>query len=292
MDARPLSTPRMGFARRLWRDAFGPISDDDGFYRHRVLVRLTHWINALAILFLVGTGLNIFNAHPRLYWGLYGADADRSFFSLNAVDTAGGTLGITQIGPLHFNTTGILGWSNVDGEFQARGWPDWLTIPSFQDLADARHWHFLFAWVLVLNGLAYLGYSLWARHIQKDIWPSRADIRAIPRSVLDHIRLRHPTGDAARHYNVLQKLAYLGVIGLIGLMVLTGLTMSPGIDAFCPWLPDLFGGRQSARSIHFICASLIVLFVIIHLIEVVLAGPINEVRSMLGGRYRIPKDHS
>lgn len=292
MDARPISTPRMGFWRRLWRDAFAPISDADGFYRHRALVRLTHWINALAILFLVGTGLNIFNAHPRLYWGLYGADADQPFFSLNAVDTAGGTQGITQIGPLHFNTTGILGWSKVDGDFQARGWPDWLTIPSFQDLADARHWHFLFAWVLVLNGLAYLGYSLWARHIQKDIWPSRADIRAIPRSVLDHIRLRHPTGDAARHYNVLQKLAYLGVILLISLMVLTGLTMSPGIDAFCPWLLDLFGGRQSARSIHFICASLIVAFVAIHLIEVVLAGPINEVRSMLGGRYRIPKDHS
>ena len=77
----------------------------------------------------------------------------------------------------------------------------------------------------------------------------------------------------------------------ITLMVLTGLTMSPGIDAFFPWLLDLFGGRQSARSIHFICASLIVLSVIVHLVEVVLAGPINEVRSMLSGRYRIPKDH-
>jgi thiosulfate reductase cytochrome b subunit len=288
-QARPQTT---GFWRRMWRDAFGPISDADGFYRHRRLVRLTHWINAFAILFLLGTGLNIFNAHPRLYWGLYGADADQPFFSLNAVDGPGGTQGITQIGPWHFNTTGVLGWSKVDGEFQARGWPDWLTIPSFQDLADARHWHFLFAWVLAINGFAYLAYSLWARHIQKDIWPTRADVKAIPRSVLDHIKLKHPTGDAARRYNVLQKMAYLGVIGLITLMVLTGLTMSPAMDAFFPWLLDLFGGRQSARSIHFICASLIVAFVTIHLIEVVLAGPINEVRSMLGGRYRIPKDHS
>ncbi|HEX4270010.1 MAG TPA: cytochrome b/b6 domain-containing protein [Rhizomicrobium sp.] len=292
MHADHIHSQKPGFWRRLWRDAFGSISDADGFYRHRVLVRLTHWVNALAILFLLGTGLNIFNAHPRLYWGLYGADADQPFFSLNAVDTAGGTQGITQIGPWHFNTTGILGWSKVDGEFQARGWPDWLTIPSFQDLADARHWHFLFAWLLVINGLAYLGYSLAARHIQRDIWPSLADIRAIPRSVLDHIRLKHPTGDAARRYNVLQKLAYLGVIGLISLMVMTGLTMSPGFDAFFPWLLDLFGGRQSARSIHFICASLIVAFVTIHLIEVVLAGPINEVRSMLTGHYRIPKDHT
>jgi thiosulfate reductase cytochrome b subunit len=291
MHTRYVQT-KPGFWRRVWRDTFGPISNADGFYRHRAVVRLTHWINALAILFLVGTGLNIFNAHPRLYWGLYGADADTPFFSLNAIDTAAGPQGVTQIGPLHFNTTGVLGWSKVDGEFQARGWPDWLTIPSFQDLADARHWHFLFAWLLAINGLAYLGYSLWVRHIQKDIWPTGADIRAIPRSVLDHIRLKHPTGDAARRYNVLQKLAYLGVILLISVMVLTGLTMSPGFDAFFPWLLDLFGGRQSARSIHFISASLIVLFVIVHLVEVVLAGPINEVRSMLGGRYRIPQNHS
>ena len=197
--------------------------DADGFYRHRALVRLTHWINALCILFLLGSGLNIFNAHPRLYWGNYGADADPSFFSLSAVDTPSGTQGITQIGALHFNTTGVLGWSKVDGEFQTRGWPEWLTIPSFQDLADARHWHFLFAWILAANGLAYLIYSLCAHHIQKDIWPTRADIRAIPRSILDHLKLKHPTGDAARRYNVLQKLAYLGVILLICLMVMTGL---------------------------------------------------------------------
>ena len=83
----------------------------------------------------------------------------------------------------------------------------------------------------------------------------------------------------------------LPVIVLISLMVATGLTMSPGFDTVCPWLLDLFGGRQSARSIHFISASLIVLFVAIHLIEVVLAGPINEVRSILTGRYVVPKEH-
>lgn len=277
---------------RAWHAAFAPIKEPQGFYRHRAWVRLTHWINALCILFLLGSGLNIFNAHPRLYWGLYGTDADPAFFSLSAMDTPTGPQGVTQIGPWHFNTTGVLGWSQVDGEFQARGWPSWLTIPSFQDLADARHWHFLFAWILVFNGLAYLVYSLRVRHLQRDIWPTRADIRAIPRSILDHIKLKHPSGDAARRYNVLQKLAYVGVIVLITLMVLTGLTMSPGFNAFFPWLLDVFGGRQSARSIHFICASLIVLFVIVHLVEVVLAGPINEIRSMLTGDYRIPQDPS
>jgi thiosulfate reductase cytochrome b subunit len=280
-----------GRLARAWRYVAGPVTAKDGFYRHRALVRLTHWINALCILFLLGSGLNIFNAHPRLYWGMTGTDADPAFFSLGAMDTPAGPRGFTQIGPWHFDTTGVLGWSKVDGEFQARGWPDWLTIPYFQDLADARHWHFLFAWVLAINGLAYLVYSLWIRHLQKDIWPTGTDIRAIPRSILDHIKLKHPTGEAARRYNVLQKLAYLAVILAITLMVLTGLSMSPGFNAFFPWTLDLFGGRQSARAIHFICAALILLFVFVHVVEVILAGPINEVRSMLTGWYRTPKDH-
>jgi len=280
---------KRGF-RRLG-DKIVSVRDDELFYRHRLPVRITHWINALCILFLLGSGLNIFNAHPRLYWGQYGADADKPFFSVAAADRDSHTFGITQIGPWRFNTTGFLGWSKERGEYVERGWPDWVTIPSFQDLADARYWHFLFAWLLVLNGLAYLGWSLFSRHLQKDIVPTADDIRAVPRSLIDHVKLRHPTGEAAKRYNPLQRLAYLGVIVLISLMIATGLTMSPGFDTVCPWLLDLFGGRQSARSIHFISASLIVLFVVVHLIEVVLAGPINEVRSILTGRYVVPKEH-
>jgi thiosulfate reductase cytochrome b subunit len=229
------------------------------FFRHRAPVRLTHWINALCILFLTGSGLNIFNAHPRLYWGRTGADADQPFFSIGAFDTPAGPRDITQLGARQFDSTGILGWSKTQGQFQARAWPDWITIPSFQDLADARHWHFLFAWILAINGLIYLIYSLRVRHLQRDIWPTRADLKAIPRSIWDHVRLKHPHGEAARRYNVLQKLAYLGVIALLAAMVLTGLTMSPGFNAIFPWLLDIFGGRQSARSLHFISASLIIL---------------------------------
>lgn len=263
---------------------------DESFYRHRLPVRITHWLNALCLLFLLGSGLNIFNAHPRLYWGQYGADADKAFLAIGAVERDGATHAITRIGDWHLDTTGLLGWSKAEGEHVARAWPAWVTIPSFQDLADARHWHFLFAWLLTLNGLAYLGWSLLSHHLQKDIVPTLADLRALPRSLIDHVRLRHPTGEAAKRYNPLQRLAYLGVITLIATMVATGLTMSPGFDAVCPWLLDLFGGRQSARSLHFIAAALIVLFVAIHLVEVVLAGPINEVRSMLTGRYVVPKE--
>ncbi len=274
------------------RQKIKPAEADESFYRHRAPVRITHWVNVLCLLILLGSGLNIFNAHPRLYWGMSGADADAALIAIGTVEKPDGTHGLTQIGAWQFDTTGVLGWSKEDGSDVARGWPSWLTIPSFQDLADARHWHFLFAWVLAINGLVYLAWSLSTRHLQRDLWPTLADIKAIPRSVIDHIRLRHPTGDAARRYNVLQKMAYLGVIALLSLMVLTGLTMSPGFDAICPWLIDLFGGRQSARSIHFISAMLIVLFVAVHLVEVVLTGPINELRSMLTGRYDVPKDHS
>lgn len=268
-----------------------PPKGAETFYRHRAPVRLTHWINALCIVFLLGSGLNIFNAHPRLYWGKYGADADRAFFSIGTYNTPQGVRGITEIGHKDFDTTGVLGWSKAGGgQYAARAWPNWLTIPSFQDLADARHWHFLFAWILALNGAFYVIWSLATRHLQRDIWPTWGDIISIPRSLLDHILLRHPRGEAARRYNVLQRLAYVGVIGLILLMVLTGLAMSPGFDAFFPSLIDVFGGRQSARSIHFISASLIVLFVVVHLVEVILAGPINELRSMLTGYYVVPKE--
>jgi thiosulfate reductase cytochrome b subunit len=263
-------------------------------HRHSALVRITHWINALAVFFMVGSGLNIFNAHPMLYWGNRGSDLDRSvlpWLRIHPVSTPQGMRGMTEIGPFHFDTTGFLGWSQVNGQFSGRAWPAWLTIPSFQDLADGRHWHFLFAWVLVINGLLYLAWSLWRRHLQRDLWPTRADLRDIPHSISNHLRLRRATPEEASRYNVLQRLAYLGVLVLLALMVLTGLAMSPGFDAFAP-LPQIFGGRQSARSIHFICMALIVLFIAVHLAMVVIAGPLNEIGSMITGRFRLPRVRS
>ena len=259
-------------------------------FRHAFLVRLTHWINAAAIVILIGSGLNIFNAHPQLYWGLKGSEFDTPFLSIGAAPVGGVMHGFLKVAGVSFDTTGVLGWSNSIGRM-ARAFPSWITIPGVVDLADARHWHFFFAWILVANGLLYLVWSLASRHLTRDLWPTPDDLRAIPRSVIDHLRLRHPTGEAARRYNVLQRLAYLGLILAVVGMVLTGLSMSPGVDAAWPWLLDLFGGRQSARTLHFVFASLIVLFIVVHLVEVVLAGPINEVGSMITGRYRLPRDH-
>jgi thiosulfate reductase cytochrome b subunit len=168
-----------------------------------------------------------------------------------------------------------------------------VTIPSSYDLAGARQWHFAFAWLLVVPGLLFWLWGFVGGHVRRDLAPTAAELhpRSLWQDVQDHARLRFHTGEAARRYNILQKLSYIGVIfGLLPAMVLTGLTMSPAMDAAWPWLLDLFGGRQSARSIHFICAALLAAFIVVHLAMVVLAGPLNEIRSIITGWYRLPQE--
>jgi thiosulfate reductase cytochrome b subunit len=228
-------------------------------YRHSIATRILHWLNALCVFVVLLSGLQIFNAHPRLYWGEYGANTDAAFI---------------QIGAHH-----------APGE---KAFPHWATIPSWYDLAGGRRWHFFFAWVLVFNSALYLLIGFSTGHVRRDLVPGRAEIapRHIARDFRDHLRLKFPVGDAAQHYNTLQKLAYLGAIFVLApMMLLTGLSLSPGMDAAIPWLPDLFGGRQSARTLHFLTAMLIVLFIVVHVAMVVLAGPLNELRSMITGRF-------
>jgi thiosulfate reductase cytochrome b subunit len=259
-------------------------------YRHSALVRVTHWVNVVCLGILLLSGLQIFNAHPALYWGQYGADYDPSSVSISAVQDGDALQGVTRIGSLAITTTGFLGVSNVDGQLTARAFPSWLTIPSYQDLAAGRRWHFFFAWFFVINGVVYLLHSLVAGHFRRDLKLTRGQLtlRHLVQEIADHARLRFPEGRQARHYNALQKLAYLSVIFLIlPLMVATGLTMSPGIDAAFPWLLDLFGGRQSARTIHFITATALVGFVVIHVFMVLASGTWNNMRSMITGHYAL-----
>jgi len=262
-------------------------------YRHALAVRLTHWINALCLALLLMSGLQILNYHPALYWGNYGYRGVPSLASIGSeIDPASGApVGVTRLAGARFVTTGVLGVSYEDGHgIVRRAFPAWLTLPGEPDLALARDWHFLLAWLLVLNGAVYLMFSLLSGHLRHDLAPATDQLR--PRHVLsdiwDHIRLRVPRGEAARRYNVLQKLAYLTVIFLLlPTMVLSGLTMSPAVTAALPALFDLFGGRQSARTIHFVVANLLVLFVLVHVFEAVLAGLFNGMRSMITGRYVI-----
>ena len=262
-------------------------------YRHTLPTRLMHWLNALCVFIVLMSGLQIFNAHPNLYWGNAGFDPERAALSITSKDTANGDdMGVVRIGTHEFNSTGILGVSNdSDGNRTERAFPSWATIPSPRFLAAGRRWHFFFAWVLVINSAVYFGVSLWRGHIKRDLLPTRSELSPVHliRDFWNHLQLKFPRGDAAKHYNSLQKLTYLAVLFILAPTILaTGLTMSPGIDAGFPWLLDLFGGRQSARTVHFICATLVVAFITVHLIMVLLAGPINELRSMITGRYVLP----
>ena len=257
--------------------------------RHSLLVRITHWLNVPCLTILLMSGLQIFNAHPALYWGEI-SDFDHPILALtNRLDRAGRPVGITKAFNREFDTTGFLDASKGPGDtITPRGFPSWLTLPSYQDLATGRRWHFFFAWLFVLNGAIYLAYST-GGHLVRDLLPTAAELKHIGRTAWDHVRLRFPRGDEARSYNAIQKLAYLVVILVIlPLMVLSGLTMSPAIDAGFPQLLTVFGGRQSARTIHFLTAFALILFVFVHVMMVVLSGAWNNMRSMITGRYAIP----
>ncbi len=231
--------------------ADAPMASDRTVFRHRLATRIWHWVNAVAIFVMLMSGLTIFNAHPHLYWGQYGANLDTPWLSLPR-------------------------------------FPGWATIPSGYDLALGRHWHLAFAWVLAFGLLAFLLWSLFNGHLKKDVALTRAEVAPahLWEDIKKHARLDFHESEA--RYNPLQKITYsLVLFGLIPLIIMTGLTMSPGMNAALPWLVDLFGGRPSARSIHFICAMGIAAFIVIHLVLVVLAGPINEIRSMITGWFRL-----
>jgi thiosulfate reductase cytochrome b subunit len=255
--------------------------------RHGLIVRLTHWINVVALSFMLLSGLNIFNAHSALYWGQK-ATFDKPWLSIQAGGVNGIWKGDTQIGSMHFNTTGVLGASKTYGEMGPRAFPAWATFPTGTYLSLARRWHFFFAWIFAINGLIYVLTAILSRHLSRDIFPGPKQLRTLPRDIVDHILLRFPKGWEATRYHVLQRLAYFGTAFVVlPLIVLTGMTMSPGLNAAFPFLLDIFGGRQSARSIHFICAMLAVAFIVVHLVMVLLTGPFNQIRAMITGKYAI-----
>lgn len=260
------------------------------YYRHTLPIRIMHWINVIAFFLLLMSGLQIFNAHPALNWGKSSYTGHPAILEMGAKQTAqGNIIGVTTVFGHEFNTTGVLDWAKgADGTLTEHGFPAWMTLPGTQWLAMGRRWHFFFAWVLVINGAAYLLYTLFSRHLTRDLTPTRRDWRSIGQSIKDHLLFRHPQGETARHYNILQKLTYLGVIfGLFPLIILMGWAMSPWLDSLIPGWVDIFGGRQSARTIHFVVAWLLVAFVFIHVFEVAITGLWNNLRSMITGRYRI-----
>ena len=254
-------------------------------YRQSIFTRVTHWIWAICLFFLLLTGLQIFNAHPALYIGQQsGFEFDNSILKIGAVNSDAGPRGQTTIFGNTFDTTGVLGMSGPAAQPTFTAFPGAVTIPSYRDLGTGRVVHFFFGWIFVATLFVWFLASFINGHIRRDIVPRPVDIKNVPKDVVDHATLRFHHG---RTYGPLQRLAYFGVFFILfPLIIATGLTMSPGMNSIAPFLLDLFGGRQTARTIHFITMLALVAFFIIHILMVFAAGPINELRSMITGWYR------
>ena len=212
--------------------------------RHSALVRLTHWINTVSFLALLVSGIAILLAQPALFWG------ETGFFS----------------GPslLHLPLT--------QNEHQS-GW--------------GRSLHFLGAWIFVLNGSVYFISGLFTDHFRRNLLPARGQFswHSIRRTLWRQLRLEKPRKEELGTYNCLQRLAYAAVIFLLSpLVIVSGLAMSPAVAAALPPLVETFGGYQSARTIHFLVMSLLVLFLVIHVVMVSLPGFRRRMRAMILGR--------
>lgn len=223
---------------------------------HARWVRVSHWIITLSVLTQVFTGFEILMVHPRLYWGKAGNDLTPALLEL-PISRNYKHNGYTERVPVTDNPSGPVSANRTYDIFNQNGW--------------GRSLHFLAAWFLVLPGLLYALLGFLTGHFRWDIWPLRK-------------RGSRPAGDGP-HYNPLQRATYTFVIFVAApLMVLTGLTMSPAVTTAWPWLLDLFGGYQSARTIHFFASAVLVLFVIGHVVMVVRSGFRRQMRGMTVGR--------
>ncbi|WP_211196123.1 cytochrome b/b6 domain-containing protein [Alteraurantiacibacter aquimixticola] len=215
--------------------------------KHALGTRIWHWINALSVTILFMSGLNISNAHRRLYWGDWGFAAEQA-------------------------------WLEVPR------FPGWATIPGYYSLASARDWHIVFAWVFALGLMLFMLAALRNGHFRRDLTTRWADWKPsnVWQDIRQHLKLNFDHGEGK--FNFLQKAAYAGVIFvLLPLMIFTGMVMSPGMEAAFPWMTDIFGGRQSARSIHFICAWLLFAFFVVHILLVLLSNPMKQLADMISG---------
>jgi Ni/Fe-hydrogenase b-type cytochrome subunit len=254
-------------------------------YRHNRVTRVTHWVSALALMILFMSGLQIFNAHPYLYWGST-SEPEKAFFSISATqdEGEGDARGYVELYGHQLDTTGFLGVQQGTFGPLARAFPSWLTVPGYYSLAAGRRWHFFFAWVFVLSGTVYVLYNIAVGHMRKFFFLP-ADLKKIPAMTAYYLRLRKNSPQEGE-YNPLQKMAYTGVFFMLTpLILLSGLAMSPQLNVAFHWLPAAFGGRQSARTIHFIVAFGFLFFAFGHVFMVLTQGFLNNMRSMTSGWY-------
>ena len=245
-----------------------------GVQPHARWVRISHWILSVSVLTLAFTGFVILMAHPRLYWGEVGNDLTPALIEL-PISRNYQHGGWDAARPFYQNAAGPVSASRTYDIFNQNGW--------------GRSLHFLAAWWLVLPGALYLLAGIVGGHFRSHIWPQAREVapRLIWHDVVDHLRLRIPPASSGPHYGLIQKLAYsLVVFGLPPLMVVTGLAMSPAVTAAFPFLLRLFGGYQSARTIHFVTFVALLLFVFVHVVMVIKSGFRRQIRAMTVGGLR------
>jgi thiosulfate reductase cytochrome b subunit len=224
--------------------------------RHSALVRVTHWIITLCFLALLVTGVEILISHPRFYWGETGTVLTTPLFQL----------------PIPSSRALVpTGYGYVLPD--QNGW--------------SRALHFQAAWIAVLTGLLYGIFGLFTGHFRRNLLPGKADLswRALSTAIAGHLRFKRPSEEEAWSYNVLQRLAYLFVIFvLFPFVIWTGLAMSPAFVSAFPATVTLLGGRQSARTLHFFVSLALVLFLLVHVVMICLAGFWSRTRAMITGR--------
>jgi thiosulfate reductase cytochrome b subunit len=224
--------------------------------RHSVLVRVTHWITTLCFFALLLTGIEIVISHPRFYWGETGNVLTTPLFQLHIPSSR-------RLVPTGY------GYVLPD----QNGW--------------SRALHFQAAWLAVLTGLLYAISGLFTGHFRKNLLPSKADLswRGLSHAIVDRLRFKRPGQADASSYNSLQRLSYLFVIFvLFPLVIWTGLALSPAFDSAFPAAVTLLGGRQSARTLHFFVSMALVLFLLVHLMMIFLAGFWSRTKTMITGR--------
>ncbi|MEQ8314772.1 MAG: cytochrome b/b6 domain-containing protein [Gammaproteobacteria bacterium] len=259
------------------------------YLRFPLATRVLHWVAAISVFVLLWSGMMVFNIHPRLYWGevgYFGAPAVAELVGDTATEPPQIQL---RVGSLSMDVTGIMGRINRQPYIRIFGYPEGFAF------GENRALHFTAAWALVLAWLYYL-YHLIDSGRLRDVWlPRKHELRPghIGRDIVNHLKFRRAKGEAVKQYNILQKLSYLGVMFvLMPLIILTGLTMSNSVTTAWPFLFDLFGGRQSARTLHFVFMSLLMLFVLIHVVQVFVAGFVNHIRAMITGRLKLSEGNN
>jgi thiosulfate reductase cytochrome b subunit len=230
--------------------------------RHSALVRVTHWITTLCFFALLVTGGEIVISHPRFYWGETGNDLTQPLFKL----------------PIPASRRLVpTGYAYVLRD--QNGW--------------SRYLHFQAAWIAVLTGLLYLIYGFISGHFRKNLFPAGTDLswRVFSTKIASHLRFERPSEAEAWSYNVLQRLAYLIVIFvLFPLVIWTGLAMSPAFVSAFPATVNVLGGQQSARTLHFFVSLALLLFVLVHVVMVCIAGFRGRMRAMITGRAGTHKE--